>query len=228
VGECRKIGVTVSATAVRKLLRRHRLGPAPRTTGPSWSEFLKAQAAGTLSCDFFHVDTVTLRRLYVLFFIDLQRRMVYLAGVTAHPVGPWVTQQARNLVANREDRGRPFRFLVRDRDAKFVGPFDEVMTSVGAEVIKTPFRAPKANAFAERFVLTARSECLDWVLIRGERHAERVLREFVAHYYHERPHRGIDLEQPAPKLAIPQFEGGKVVERVDRLGELLHEYRLAA
>jgi len=120
VGECRKLGVNVSATAVRQLLRRHRLGPAPRTTGPSWSEFLRAQAAGTLSCDFFHVDTVTLRRLYVLFFIDLNRRMVYLAGVTAHPAGPWVTQQARNLVAVLEDRGQPFRFLVRDRDAKFV------------------------------------------------------------------------------------------------------------
>jgi transposase InsO family protein len=228
VGECRKLGVTVSATAVRRLLRRHRLGPAPRTTGPSWSEFLRAQAAGTLSCDFFHIDTVTLRRLYVLFFIDIQRRTVYLAGVTAHPVGPWVTQQARNLVANVEDRGGPLRFLVRDRDAQFVGPFDEVIRSVGAEVVKTPFRSPRANAFAERFVLTARSECLDWVLIRSERHAERVLREFVAHYNQERPHSGIDLDQPVPKPAIPQFETGEGIERIDRLGGLLHEYCLAA
>jgi transposase InsO family protein len=228
VGECRKLGVTVSATAVRKLLRRHHLGPAPRTTGPSWSQFLKAQAAGTIACDFFHVDTLTLRRLYVLFFIDLDRRMVYLAGVTADPVGPWVTQQARNLVAHLEDRGRPFRFLVRDRDAKFVGPFDEVITSVGARTIKTPFRAPKANAFAERFVLTARAECLDWVLVRSERHAERVLREFVDHYKQERPHRGINLEPPVPYLARHQFDSGDVVERVDRLGGLLHQYRLAA
>jgi hypothetical protein len=119
VGECGKLGVTVSATTVRKVLRRHRLGPAPRSSGPSWSEFLRAQAAGTLACDFFHVDTVTPRRLYVLFFIDLQRRMVYLAGATAHPVGPWVTQQARNLVANLEDQVRSFRFLVRDRDTKW-------------------------------------------------------------------------------------------------------------
>jgi transposase InsO family protein len=228
VGECRKLGIAVSAATVRNVLRRHRLGPAPRTTGPSWSEFLRAQAAGTLSCDFFHVDTVTLRRLYVLFFIDIQRRTIYLAGVTAHPVGPWVTQQARNLVANLEDRGRPLRFLVRDRDAKFVGPFDEVIESVGAHIIKTPFRAPRANAFAERFVLTARSECLDWVLIRSERHTERVLREFVAHYNQERPHRGIDLDQPVPKPAVPQFETGKRVERIDRVDGLLHEYRLAA
>jgi transposase InsO family protein len=228
VGECRKLGVTVSATTVRKVLRRHRLGPAPRATGPSWSEFLRAQAAGTLSCDFFHVDTVTLRRIYVLFFIDLQRRMVYLAGVTAHPVGPWVTQQARNLVANLEDQGRSFRFLVRDRDSKFVGPFDEVMRSVGARVIKTPFRAPRANAFAERFVRTARAECLDWVLIRSERHAERVLREFVSHYNRERPHRGISLEVPIPYLAPLRFESGDRVERADRLGGLHHEYRLVA
>ncbi len=109
-----------------------------------------------------------------------------------------------------------------------MGPFDEVMRSVGARVIKTPFRAPRANAFAERFVRTARGECLDWVLIRSDRHAERVLRDFVAHYNRERPHRGIDLEPPVPNLALPEFESGDVVERVDRLGGLLHEYRLAA
>ena len=228
VGECRKLGVTLSATTVRKVLRRHRLGPAPRSSGPSWSEFLRAQAAGTLSCDFFHVDTVMLRRLYALFFIDLERRMVYLAGVTAHPAGPWVTQQARNLVATLEDQGRELRFLVRDRDSKFPGPFDEVIRSVGARVIRTPFRAPKANAFAERFVRTARAECLDWVLIRSERNAERVLREFITHYNHERPHRGVDLESPVHNVALRRFEGGDVIERVDRLGGLLHEYRLAA
>jgi hypothetical protein len=123
VGECRKLGVTVSATTVRNVLRRHRLGPAPRRSGPSWSQFRRSQAAGTLACDFFHVDTVMLRRAYVLFFLDLDRRMVFLAGVTAHPIGPWVTQQARNLVAALEDQGRAVRFLVRDRDTKFVGPF---------------------------------------------------------------------------------------------------------
>jgi transposase InsO family protein len=122
-----------------------------------------------------------------------------LAGVTTHPVGPWVTQQARNLVANLEDQGRDVRFLVRDRDTKFVGPFDEVLRSTGARVIKTPVRAPRANAFAERFVRTARAECLDWVLIRGKHHLERVLREFVTHYNQERPHRGIDLEVPVPQ-----------------------------
>jgi transposase InsO family protein len=228
VGECRKLGVTVSATSVRNVLRRHRLKPAPRRSGPSWSEFLRAQATGTLACDFFHVDTVMLRRVYVLFFIDMQRRKVFVAGVTAHPIGPWVTQQARNLVATLEDQGRALRFLVRDRDSKFVGPFDEALRSVGARVIKTPVRSPMANAFAERFVRTARTECLDWLLIRGERHLDRVLREFVAHYNHERPHRGIDLEVPVPHLTEYRFKGMGSIKRADRLGGLIHEYRVAA
>jgi transposase InsO family protein len=228
VGECRKLGVTVSATTVRNVLRRHRLGPAPRRSGPSWSQFRRSQAAGTLACDFFHVDTVMLRRVYVLFFLDLDRRMVFLAGVTAHPIGPWVTQQARNLVAALEDQGRAVRFLVRDRDTRFVGPFDEVLRSTGARVIKTPVRSPQANAFAERFVRTARAECLDWVLIRGERHLDRVLREFVQHYNCERPHRGIDLEVPVPYLAHHQFKGVGGIKRVDRLGGLVHEHRVAA
>ena len=118
VGECKKLGVTVSATSVRNVLRRHRLRPAPRTSGPSWSQFVRTQAAGTLACDFFHVDTVMLRRVYVLFFIDLERRVVFLAGVTAHPAAAWVTQQARNLVTTLEDQGRAVRFLVRDRDGE--------------------------------------------------------------------------------------------------------------
>jgi putative transposase len=178
VGELRKLGVAVSATSVRNVLRRHRLKPAPRRSGPTWSEFLRAQASGTLACDFFHVDTIMLRRLYVLFFIDLERRKVFLAGVTEHPIGSWVTQQVRNLTMILEDEDRTVKFLIRDRDTKFVGPFDEVMMSIGARVIKTPVRAPRANAFAERFVGTARRECLDWLLIRNERHLERVLHEY--------------------------------------------------
>jgi transposase len=149
VGELRKLGVILSATSVRNVLRRHRLKPAPRRSGPTWGEFLRAQAAGTLACDFFHVDTITLRRLYVLFFIDLDRRKDFLAGVTEHPIGNWVTQQARNLTMTLEDEGRVVKFLIRDRDAKFVGPFDEIIRSIGARVIKTPVRAPRANAFAD-------------------------------------------------------------------------------
>jgi putative transposase len=228
VGELRKLGVILSATSVRNVLRRHRLKPAPRRSGPTWGEFLRAQAAGTLACDFFHVDTITLRRLYVLFFIDLDRRKVFLAGVTEHPIGNWVTQQARNLTMTLEDEGRVVKFLIRDRDAKFVGPFDEIIRSIGARVIKTPVRAPRANAFAERFVGTARRECLDWLLIRNARHLERVLTEFVEHYNTARPHRGIDLEVPIPYVSAKPLDASMQIKRVDRLGGVLREYSIAA
>jgi transposase InsO family protein len=228
VGECCKLGVTVSATSVRNVLRRHHLRPAPRRSGPTWGEFLRAQANGTLACDFFHVDTVMLRRLYVLFFIDLERRKVFLAGVTEHPIANWVTQQARNLAAVLSDEGRVVKYLIRDRDTKFVGPFDEVMTSIGARVIKTPVRSPRANAFAERFVRTVRTECLDWVLVRNERHLERVLLEFVDHYNAARPHRGIDLEVPVPHIIPMRFDDATRIRRIDRLGGLIHEYAIAA
>ena len=155
-------------------------------------------------------------------------RLVFLAGVTAHPIGPWVTQQARNLVATLEDQGRALRSLVRDRDAKFVGPFDEVLRSTGARVIKTPVRSPRANAFAERFVRTARAECLDWVMVWSERHLDRVVRDFVAHYNHERPHRGLHLEVPVPYLSDHQFNGVGRIKRAERLGGLIHEYSVAA
>ena len=228
VGELRKLGVILSATAVRNVLRRHRLKPAPRRSGPTWGEFLRTQASGTLACDFFHVDTIMLRRLYVLFFIDLERRKVFLAGITEHPIGSWVTQQARNLAMTLEDEGRGVKFLIRDRDTKFVAPFDEVITSIGARVIKTPVRAPRANAFAERFVGTARRECLDWLLIRNERQLERVLTEFVEHYNSARPHRGIDLEVPIPYLADKPLDDSTQIQRDDRLGGVVHEYSVAA
>jgi len=225
-GELRKLGVAISATAIRSLLRRHGLTPAPRREEPSWKEFLACQAAGILACDFFTVETIRLRTLYVLFFIELSTRRVHLAGVSAHPHSEWVTQQARNLCFTLDARGTPVRFLIRDRDAKFAGPFDEVFRTEGARVIRTPIRSPKANAFAERFVKTVRRECLDHLLIFGERHAQRVLREYLRHYNEERPHRGLALETPEPGATLRR-SGGAVV-RVDRLGGLIHEYHQIA
>src|SRR3977135_736150 len=140
-GECAKLGLVVSATSVRNLLRRHHLGPAPRRSGPTWKEFLRTQAPAVMACDFFTVDTIRPKRLYVLFFIELQRRRVWLAGVTAHPTGSWVTQQARNLSATLPDDDRRFKFVIRDRDAKFVDSFDEVFASDGTSVIKAPVRS---------------------------------------------------------------------------------------
>jgi putative transposase len=229
-GECRKLGVTVSATSVRTILRRHRLGPAPRRGGPSWTEFLRTQAAGTLACDFLTVETIGLTRLYVLFLIELERRRVHLAGVTDHPTGAWVTQAARNLLMDLDERADRFRYLIRDRDAKFTAAFDAVFAAAGIEVVKIPPQAPKANAFAERWVRTVRHECLDWLLIWNRRHLEQVLAAYVRHYNAGRPHRGINLGVPAadsePTLAsVAEI---RQIERVDVLGGLVHEYRHAA
>ena len=212
VGECRKLGVSVSATSVRTILRRHRLGPAPRRGGPSWTEFLRAQAAGTLAGDFLTVETIGLTRLYVFFVIEVERRRVYLAGVTAHPTGEWVTQAGRNLLLDLAEHADRFRFLIRDRDAKFTAAVDTVVTAAGIEILKIPPRAPQPNAFAERWVRTVRSECLDWLLIRNRRHLEQVLTVYVEHYHTARPIGASTWACPPPivsrhRPASPRFVG---------------------
>jgi putative transposase len=227
-GECANLGIQVSPTSIRNILRRHRLGPAPRRSGPSWTQFLRAQAGGVLACDFLSVETVGLSRLYVLFVIELDRRRVWLAGITANPSGPWVAQQARELLMGMGAHAGRFQLLIRDRDAKFAA-FDHVFTADGIRVVRTPVRAPKANAHAERWVRTVRTECLDWLLIRNRRHLERVLAVYVEHYNSARPHRSLDLQTPLPAHRPPAGTGcvGQI-ERVDRLGGLVHEYRRAA
>jgi putative transposase len=227
-GELRKLGVRLSASSVRRVLRRHGLGPAPRR-GPSWTEFLRAQASGILATDFLAVDTAFFRRLYVLFVIELATRKVHLLGVTDHPIGPWVTQVARNLAGDLADDAPRFHFLIRDRDSKFTASFDEVFRSQGIRIIKTPVRSPKANAYAERWVRTVRNECLDYLLIAGRRHAEHVLRMYVSHDNEQRPHRGLDLARPVSR----NDEAGTItpssdVERRDILGGLIHEYHRTA
>ena len=195
-GELLKLGLRVSPSTVRRILLIAGSGPAPRRAGPSWRQFLRQQAAGMLACDFFTVETISLRRFYVLFFIALASRRVHLAGCTTNPTGAWLTQQARNL--SFTGIFERIRFLIHDRDSKFSGAFDEVFRSEGITVIHTPIRAPQANAYAERFVRTVRAECLDWLLILGRRHLEHVLRIYTAHYNRERPHRGLALPQ-APR-----------------------------
>jgi transposase InsO family protein len=226
-GELMKLEIRISATTIRTILLRRGLYPAPRRAGPTWTEFLRSQAAGILATDFFTVETVRLKTIFVLFFIELQTRRVHVVGATAHPDSAWVTQQVRNLAI--DERLGDVRFLVRDRDAKFSGPFDEVLRTEGVRVIRTPIRAPKANAFAERFVRTVRQECLDHVLIYGRRHLDRVLKSYVNHYVKERPHRGLGLTVPAGNRT-PKVRGSArtPVERRDVLGGLIHEYRWAA
>jgi putative transposase len=224
-GELLKLGLRVSPSTVRRILINAGSGPAPRREGPSWRQFLSSQAASMLACDFFTVETLSLRRFYVLFFIDLASRRVHLAGCTNNPTGAWVTQQARNLsFTGLFDR---MRFLIHDRDSKFAAAFDEVFRSEAIQVIHTPIRAPQANAYAERFVRTIRAECRDWLLIVGRRHLESVLSNYTAHYNRERPHRGLALLTPDSTNNRPRPSHGDI-ERRDRLGGLIHEYHRAA
>ena len=224
-GELAKLGFRVSPASIRRLLAQAKLEPAPRRDGPSWREFLQAQAASIIACDFFTVESLFLRRYYALFFIAHGSRRVWFAGCTANPTGAWVAQQARNLGLDFSDQG--VRFLIRDRDSKYSGPFDEVFRSEGIRIVKTPVRAPKANAIAERFVRTVRSECLDWLLILNRRHLEGVLHTYVDHYNRERPHRALELQPPEPDELQVRSHGAEIRRR-DRLGGLIHEYYRAA
>jgi putative transposase len=196
-GELVGLGIKLAGSTVWTIVKEARIEPAPRRLEVSWSEFLHQQAASILECDFLTVDTVFLKRLYVLFFIELASRRVHLAGISANPDGAWVTQQARNLLMRLDDEDVRPRFLVRDRDSKFTRDFDQVFRTEGIRVIKAPLRAPRARAHAERWVGTLRRECLDWLLIMNRRQLERVLRVFVDHY------RGRDRPCGRPPAQIP-------------------------
>jgi putative transposase len=230
VGEINGLGLRVSATTVRKILREAGLGPAGSRSGLTWRAFLRQQAQSMLAVDFFTVETISLQRLYVLFFIELANRRVHLAGCTANPTGAWVTQQARQFAWTLQKHPGRFRFLIRDRDSKFTRDFDAVFASEGIRIVKTPVRAPKANAIAERFVGTVRRECLDWLLITGRRHLERALHVYIDHYNSHRPHRSCDLAPPDPTApSLQTIDGVRTrLHRRDRLGGLIREYSIAA
>jgi putative transposase len=227
-GELAGLGYQIGASTVWKILNGVGIEPAPRRAGPSWTEFLRAQAHAILACDLLHLDTIGLRRLYVFFVIEHATRRVHILGVTAHPTGAWLIQQARNLCMDFDDAGRRFRFLIRDRDTKFTAAFDAVFTAVDARIIRTPVGAPRANAIAERFVGSLRRELLDRILITNERHAAAVLRQYEHHYNNHRPHRA--LGQAAPLRPLPHRTTTEIpnVRRRDRLGGLIHEYQQVA
>ncbi len=225
VGELKGVGVTVSATSVRKVLLEAGLLPAPERGPSSWRAFLRAQAASMLACDFLTVDTVFMQRIYVLFFISLATRRIEYIACSSNPDGRWTDQQARNLVMQLGDE-QPFRFLIHDRDSKFSHAFDEVFRTAGIRVIRTPVRAPNANAFAERWVRTVRTDCLDRILILGRRHLEHVLRIYRRHYNEHRPHRALDLLPPSGRDPTPMNRPIDLHRR-DLLGGLIHEYEAA-
>ena len=221
-GELGKLGHAVSASAVRAAIRRHHVPSVPqRRRATTWRDFIRSHKDQLLACDFFTVETLCLKTIHVLFFVELGTRRVHLAGCTAHPTAAWVTQQARNLSWTLQDEGTSPRFLIHDRDAKFPAAFDTVFAAEGIAVVRTPYRAPTANAYAERWVGSVRAECLDYLLIVNEAHLRHVLTGYVAHYNQARPHQGIAQRAPIPFDACAR-QGP--VRRRDVLGGLIHEY----
>jgi putative transposase len=230
VGELRKLGIQVSATLVRNVLRAGGVPPAPERGQLGWRSFLRQHAATMLACDFLTVDTVLLRRLYVLVFICIGSRRIEYVACTSNPDGAWMMQQARNLLIDLDDRGLRPRFLIHDRDTKFDRAFDTVFRADGVRVIRTPLQAPNANAHIERWVGSVRRECLDRLLIFGRCQLDHVLRVYVRHYNEQRPHRALNLQAPDPRT-LPSTRGDPVsaaVRRRDVLGGLIHEYEAAA
>ncbi len=227
-GELARLGYPLAPSTVWLILKRADVDPAPRHSGPTWRQFLAAQAHGILATDFFCVDTLLLQRLYVLFVVEHATRRVHLLGVTANPSEAWVAQQARNLLMDLGDRVTSCNFLIRDRDSKFTSVFDAVFASEGIRSLRTPVRAPRANAIAERWIGTIRRELLDRMLIVNRRHLEHVLAEYVAHFNHHRPHRA--LHQAAPLRPLPPSASppDPHLRRRDRLGGLIHEYAQVA
>jgi putative transposase len=228
-GELLKVGHRVSASTIRRVLKALKIPPAPqRRTDTTWRDFLHAQAPTMLAVDFFHVDcAVTLQRLYCMFVIEVGSRYVHVLGVTANPDGPWTTQKIRNLLMDLGDRAAGFRYLVRDRAGQFTEAFDAVLADAGIKAVKIPPRSPRANAYAERFVLTARTEVTDRMLIFGQRHLRTVLAQYEAHYNGRRPHRSRQLRPPRPDHP-PVDLSQKRIKRRPVLGGLVSEYERAA
>jgi putative transposase len=201
--------MTIGPSTIYEILRAAGVDPAPRRDGPTWRQFLHAQAAGILAADFLHVDTVALTRLYVLVFIEHGTRRMHIGGVTAHPTGEWTVQQARNLALDLGERFGDFRFLIRDRGSNFTRSFDAVFQATGTTILHTAVQAPRMNAICERLIGTVRREVLDRALILNQAHLRAVLPEYQEHYNSARPHQAIDQR-------VPRDDPGPRVTAADR------------
>jgi putative transposase len=228
-GELLKLGYRVGASTIRRVLKVRKIPPVPkRLTDTTWLQFLHTQASTMLATDFFYVDcAVTLQRLYCLFVMEVGSRYVHILGISPNPDGAWTVQQIRNLLMDLGDRAADFRFLVRDRVGQFTEAFDAVLADAGIEAVKIPPRSPQANAYAERFVLTARTEITDRMLIFGARHLRTILAQYEAHYNGRRPHRSRQLRPPRPDHPIADLSQERI-QRRPVLGGLINEYERAA
>ena len=227
-GELARLGHRLAASTVWQILKSAGVDPAPARSEVTWSQFLRSQAA--VACDFATIDTVTLRRLYLLFFIDIPTRTVYFAGITDHPTGVWTTQAARNLLLQHGHQLADAQALVRDRASQFIDAFDEIFRTEHMKILKTPVRTPVANAFAERWIGTLRRELLDRTIIWNRRQLNNLVVDYIDHYNTHRPHRSLDQLPPVATDAAdqPQPDGHLQVVRTARCGGLINEYRNAA
>jgi len=230
-GELLRLGHPIAASTVWQILHDAGIDPAPRRAGPTWRQFLTAQARGILAADFVYVDTVLLRRVYALVVIEHGIRRAHLAGVTAHPDGAWTTQAARNFLMDLGQRAASVKFLIRDRAGQFSSSFDAVLTAEGIRIVASPPQSPKANAICERFIGTLRRELLDRLLIVNEHHLHKVLTEYLRHYNTARPHRSLGQLTPAQAGTCPPEQVNLAEHRIQRkqvLGGITHEYYVAA
>ena len=231
-GELARLGYPIAPSTVWEILHAAGIDPAPQRSGPTWHQFLTAQAHGIIAADFLHLDTISLKRLYALVFIEHGTRRLHLAGVTAHPTAQWTVQQARNLAMTLGCRIDSLRFLIRDRDSKYTRAFDAVFEADDVEILLSPPRAPRANAICERVVGTLRRELLDRVLIYNQAHAMALLTEYIRHYNGHRPHqsrqqRPPDSDQPPTPATVTDLQTHRI-RRQPVLGGLINEYQRAA
>ncbi|MER7793314.1 integrase core domain-containing protein [Streptomyces sp. NPDC097640] len=231
-GELAALGIKVAAATVWEILREHGIPPAPARQTTTWASFLRSQAEALLACDLFEVRTLTGARLYVFAAIEHTTRRIRILGATTHPTGDWIVQLGRNLLMDLEDAASKAKFLIRDRDSKFTGAFDTLMTDAGLKVVTTGIRIPRMNSIMERWIQTCRTELLDQTLIWNQRHLLHALREYESFYNEHRPHRAMEHAAPCPPLPAPIAQQAQLahlkIDRRDRLGGTLHEYQHAA
>jgi transposase len=228
-GELAGLGITVAPSTVWEILKNAGIDPAPRREGPGWAEFLRSQAQGILALDFFTADLLNGAKVHVLAVIEHGTRRVRILGATEHPVQAWVVQQARNLLMDLADAGTRVKFMIHDRDASFTATFDEVFRAAGTRIVRSAIQAPRMNSVMERWIGSCRRELLDRTLVWNQRHLMTVLREYEDFYNTHRPHRALKQAAPLGRLPddITDLDRFRV-QRRDRAGGVIHEYRLVA